>query len=72
MDYIARHIESYALETYGTFRSLLVTGARQTGKTTLLEHLFPQLSKVVLDDEFAREQARTNPASFTEGEIGST
>lgn len=61
---IARHIERYALETYDTFKSLLVTGARQTGKSTLLEHLFPHLNEVVLDDEFAREQARTNPASF--------
>ena len=64
MDYIKRHIESLALETYHTFKSVLVTGARQTGKFTLLEHLFPDFSKVTLDDEFIKDQARQNPASF--------
>ena len=66
MEYIPRHIEAFARETFYTFKSLLVTGARQTGKSTLLEHLFPDLHMVTLDDEFAREQARENPASFVQ------
>ena len=57
MDYIQRHIESFAKETFQPFKSLLVTGARQTGKSTLLAHLFPDLKMVTLDDEFIREQA---------------
>ena len=66
MQYIKRHIESFALQTNQTFKSLLVTGARQTGKSTLLTHLFPDVNMITLDDEFIREQARDNPASFVQ------
>ena len=66
VEYIKRHIESFTKETHDSFKCLLVTGARQTGKSTLLEHIYPDLSMVTLDDEFARDQARENPASFVQ------
>ena len=64
MEYIHRHIEAIARETLHSFKGVLVTGARQTGKSTLLRKLFPEMRYVTLDDDFAREQARENPASF--------
>lgn len=64
MKYIKRHIENLVTETHQSFKSLLVTGARQTGKSTLLKAMFPDIRYVTLDDDFVKEQARENPASF--------
>ena len=50
-----------------TFRAILVTGPRQTGKTTLLKNLMPEnMEYVTLDDLSLREQARTEPKLFLE------
>ena len=40
-----------------TFKSILVTGARQTGKSTVLQKLFPEKKYVLVDDPFIEEQA---------------
>ena len=64
MEYIKRHIEDLVQETHRSFKSLLVTGARQTGKSTLLQSMFPDMRYVAFDDEFIQEQAQENPASF--------
>lgn len=37
MDYINRAAEKLAKEDVETYKSILVTGARQTGKSTMLE-----------------------------------
>jgi hypothetical protein len=48
-----------------TFPVLLVTGPRQVGKTTLLEHLKePERDYVTLDDLDERELAQKDPALF--------
>lgn len=48
-----------------TFRVLVVTGPRQVGKTTLLESMMPKnMTKVSLDDEVLRKEARENPKIF--------
>lgn len=50
-----------------TFRVLLVTGPRQTGKTTLLKSLMPEnMSYVTLDDRILMEQAKKDPKLFLE------
>lgn len=50
-----------------TFRVLLVTGPRQTGKTTLLKSLMPSnMNYVTLDDNSLRKQAQEDPALFLE------
>lgn len=50
-----------------TFRVLLVTGPRQTGKTTLLKSLKPEnMGYVTLDDKILRKQAQDDPKLFLE------
>ena len=39
MDYIERHLERKFLKMKDFFKVVLVTGARQVGKTTMLKHL---------------------------------
>lgn len=58
---LARHV----LEAAGQFPVLLVTGARQVGKTTLLRSLCgAERSYVTLDDPLALRLAREDPALF--------
>jgi predicted AAA+ superfamily ATPase len=45
---------------------LVLTGARQTGKTSTLLHLFPNYTFVSLDLPTEAEQAEKDPASFLE------
>ena len=64
--YIKRHIEDVLTDT-GYIRGVMaVTGSRQTGKSTVIEHIFndKELDIVVLDDMEARAQAKTNPKIF--------
>ena len=44
--------------------ALVLTGARQTGKTALLRHQFPEHTFVSLDLPSAAREAETDPASF--------
>ena len=64
MDYIKRAIEDVALQTDKSFKCLLITGARQTGKTEMIRKLFPDKKYVLLDDPFIEEQANENPNMF--------
>ena len=50
-----------------TFKVLLVTGPRQTGKTTLLKKIMPKnMNYVSLDDEILRNFAKNEPKLFLE------
>lgn len=62
--YIRRAIEPYILRAEKSFKAVLITGARQTGKSTTLRHLFPQMKYVPIDDPFVEEQAEENPHMF--------
>ena len=62
--YIKRAIEQHVKQSEETFKAVLITGARQTGKSTLLKHLFPQTKYVSIDDPFIEEQANENPNMF--------
>ncbi|MBP3709674.1 MAG: ATP-binding protein [Treponema sp.] len=64
MEYIKRAIENVVLHSDKTFKSVLVTGARQTGKTEMLRTLFPAKKYVPIDDPFIAEQAKNNPNMF--------
>jgi len=50
----------------GFFKAVLVTGARQVGKTTMLRHLSEEASRtyVTMDNLMARELAKSDPVLF--------
>ena len=55
-----------------SFKVLLVTGPRQTGKTTLLKSLMPDgMNYVALDDEVLKDYAQREPKLFFGGTSGS-
>ena len=64
MDYIKRALEDVIGHSAKTFKCVLLTGARQTGKSTLIRHLYPNVKEVSFDDPFAAEQAVNNPEIF--------
>ncbi len=61
---IERKISQRLLEASQHFPALVLTGARQTGKTTLLRHLFPEHRYVSLDRPATAEQAELDPEAF--------
>ena len=64
MDYIKRAMESRIEKYSRTYKAVLVTGARQVGKSTLLKKVFPERRYVSLDDPFLEEQAKMNGEMF--------
>ena len=66
MDYITRHLERKFTKMSSFFKAVLVTGARQVGKTTMLRHLAEGQGRnyVSLDNLTARGLARTDPVLF--------
>jgi predicted AAA+ superfamily ATPase len=65
--YITRKIETTVRRISLTFPVLMVTGPRQSGKTTMLNHLSGDGRKYVsLDDPSDRLFAKTEPSAFLE------
>ena len=64
MEYIKRAIEDVVIQLDKTFKGVLITGARQTGKTRMIRNLFPEKKYVLIDDPFVEEQANENPNMF--------
>lgn len=68
MKYINRSIQSKFDEMNGNFPVILVTGARQTGKSTLLEYINNSSNKkinyVTLDNMIERANAIEDPENF--------
>ncbi|MDR1954839.1 MAG: ATP-binding protein [Candidatus Methanoplasma sp.] len=64
MDYIKRAIEPILQQSGQTFKSVLVTGPRQVGKTTVLKETFAGTSHVTFDDQILRKNAILDPALF--------
>ncbi len=63
--YIARDIEAVVKASAKQFPSLIITGPRQSGKTTLLKHLFSKNhSYVSMDDPALRLMATEEPDIF--------
>lgn len=62
--YIKRHMEDTFLHMSGFFKAVLVTGARQVGKTTMLRHLGKDRTYVSMDNAENRELARQDPQLF--------
>lgn len=59
-----RTLSERLLEAVGVFRVVVLGGARQTGKTTLLKHLFPAWEVVTFDPVVDLENARADPDLF--------
>lgn len=66
MEYVKRKLENKFLEMSIYFKAVLITGARQVGKTTMLKHLAKNENRtyVTLDDAMARELAKSDPVLF--------
>lgn len=64
MSYIKRAISPILEERVSHSKCLLLTGARQVGKSTLVNHMFPNYNRVSFDDKFTRLQAREETKLF--------
>ena len=64
MDYISRALEKRLCKYEKTYKVILITGARQVGKSTLLKKVFPDRKYVSLDDPFMEQQAREAGSMF--------
>ncbi|WP_313165160.1 ATP-binding protein [Sedimentibacter sp.] len=64
MTYINRSIETTVEKTSRMFSAVLITGARQVGKTTLLKHLRKGFSYITLDDPLLLQNAIEEAGSF--------
>lgn len=65
--YLSRALEPTLAQALANFPAVLVTGPRQSGKTTLIrEKLSASAGYVTFDDPLEREVARTDPNGFLE------
>lgn len=62
--YIKRNIETKIIEASKQFASITIYGARQVGKSTLIEKVFPNFTYVTLDDIELRDYALRDPKGF--------
>jgi len=64
MEYIRRAMEPILRRSGQTFKSVLVTGPRQVGKSTVLEKVFNDIPKITFDDAFQLKAALSDPILF--------
>ena len=64
MAYIERAITSVIRSRVSASKCLLLTGARQVGKSTLIKHVFPEFNRANFDDRLTRLQAKEEPKLF--------
>lgn len=62
--YITRHLEKVIQEAVQYFSVISVTGPRQSGKSTMLKHLFPHLPNYSMKDLHIRAFAEQDPVAF--------
>lgn len=62
--YLHRNLESPLQEALQQFPAVLITGCRQAGKSTLLQHILKDYRYVTLDDTLVRNLAESDPALF--------
>ena len=65
--YITRAIESTIKKSFENNKIVSILGARQCGKSTLVEYLYPNINFVSLKTDFMATEANTNPDSFIKG-----
>ena len=64
MNYIKRSAEEVIEKQEKMFKAILVTGARQVGKTTMLKNIKPDINYLTLDDMILNEEAQNDPNLF--------
>lgn len=64
--YVNRELEPSILEASKSFPVVVLTGPRQTGKSTLLQTIFPRHNYLTFDDMMLRSGAISDPALFVE------
>ena len=65
--YIKRAIENTILEVTNSFPAIVICGPRQVGKSTTIDHIFPEtFSRITLDNLEDRSLAQQNPRLFLE------
>jgi len=68
--YIHREIEKIIVKAVNQFPAVVLTGPRQSGKSTMLKQLFSdQYKYVTFDDPLNRERALSDPKFFL-GSLG--
>jgi predicted AAA+ superfamily ATPase len=65
--YIKRRISSRVREAIGKFPVVVITGARQVGKSTMLQNEFGDFAYLTMDDYEVLEKARLDPQSLWKG-----
>jgi uncharacterized protein len=66
MRYIPRNLDHVVRQAARRFPTVVVTGPRRSGKTTLLRHLFPKAQYVLLEDPDIQGRIRNDPRTFLE------
>lgn len=64
--YLPREMEGPLRQAARHFPVVALTGPRQSGKSTLLHHVFPKAHRITLDDLSLRRAANEDPALFLE------
>ena len=62
--YVKRHAEATVRQLARMFGSILVTGPRQVGKTTMLRQITGEMNYVSLDDLIVRTAAQEESGTF--------
>ena len=64
--YINRFLSNRVQKLFQNFACVVVTGARQVGKSTMLKHIYPDIPCVVFDPVHDVQHARLDPELFLE------
>lgn len=64
MKYIKRNIEKVLNKQEKMFKVLLITGARQVGKTTMLKNIKSDIKYITFDDMILTQMAKEDPSLF--------
>ena len=67
MHYIPRTATAQVRKAARNFPAVLLTGPRQCGKTTLLQHVFPKANYILLEDPDVIARVGNDPRGFLDG-----